>query len=643
MDQMKFFSPLSQPGDMRLLWRMLFRPKRKFGVIALLLVASTLHAQTAPVFTDSFAGTRLNLSRWDLFPQNGATISTGSGLQASLNGPAGFSQIRAFTLYRFTGDFDAQVDFDLGTGWYTTFPSGDTNPQRNGGAIAVYLDDPNWMVIFRGRFSATESINFYSNVSLGGDPTSVSVPSTAASGSLRIVSSAGTYRFSYNTGAGWIELATAPAFNKPIRLYLTSGNVAAHVSFTTTFHNFRINSGTIDYVQYQLPTTFFRRRTSDADHEDSPREASDFFIGGQFVQEVIDRWFGGYSTYRPIEQLHAQGMAMGRGCMTTISDPTLASTPPWQWHTLVWQQSFWSSLEMMTQLFKDSMAAGTRINACYYLSDGPANAGLQNAPAAWANLSVSDTATAVQQYTNDTTSHLLAHGIKVDYYDIGNEILTGILNFLPGQRIPAPPGVNVGESISYLQSSVWPIEATLLKAGIAGVRQADPNAKIVLHIESATNSPGMDTAYAFFKAMQDLGVPYDVAGLSLPYVDSTDLSSLTAADYFQRWNDLVNRIGALGKPIYIAENGYPAASLSWFYPPMPDFPYTETGQAAYVHSQLIWASNNRNIIGWTWFYPEWFPGISTGATTLQVSGMFSDRTTLRPSAIELSVVFQKKR
>jgi hypothetical protein len=75
---MKFFSPRSQPGDMKVFWRMLSRPKGRFWVIALLLAASTLHAQTAPVFTDSFTGTRLNLSRWDLFPQNGATISTGS-------------------------------------------------------------------------------------------------------------------------------------------------------------------------------------------------------------------------------------------------------------------------------------------------------------------------------------------------------------------------------------------------------------------------------------------------------------------------------------------------------------------------------------------------------------------------------------
>ncbi|HET8924770.1 MAG TPA: glycosyl hydrolase 53 family protein [Candidatus Acidoferrum sp.] len=612
---------------MRWLWLLVI------GLVAisrLLVPASILYAQTGPVFTDSFTGNRLNLSRWDLFPQNGATISTGAGLQISLNGTPGFSQIRAFTLYHFTGDFDAQVDFNLGAGWNTTFPTSDTSPQLNGGGIAVYLDDPNWMVLFRSRFSGTEGFNFYSNVSLGGSPTSVSVPSTAASGSLRIVSSAGTYHFSYNTGAGWVELATAPAWNRPIRLYLTAGNVAAHVSFSTTLNNFRVNSGTIDYVPYQLPNTFLRRPT--------------LFIGGQFVQEVIDRWFGGFTSYRPIEQLYAQGMSMARGCMTTISSPDLQSTPPAQWHTLVWLNSYWSSLEMMTQQFKDATAAGTRINACFYLSDGPANAGLQNAPASWSNLSVSATASLVQQYTYNTTTTLRSQGIKVDYYDIGNEILQGILNFLPGQRIAAPLGVNVAEAVSYLQTSVWPTEATLLNAAIAGVRGADPGARIVLHVESATNCPGMETAFAFFQAMQTLGVSYDVAALSLPYVNSTDMSSLTARDYFQRWNDLVNRIAALGKPVYIAENSYPAATLSTFYPPIPDFPYTDAGQAAYVHSQLLWASNNPNIIGWTWFYPEWFPGIaSTPAPNLEVSGLFSDRTTLRPAAKELNAIFAPKR
>jgi hypothetical protein len=148
----------------------------------------------------------------------------------------------------------------------------------------------------------------------------------------------------------------------------------------------------------------------------------------------------------------------------------------------------------------------------------------------------------------------------------------------------------------------------------------------------------MDTAFAFFQTMQSLGVPYDVAGISLPYMDYTNLSDMTAPEYFQRLNYLVNRIASLGKPVYIAENSYPADTDPGFNLPMPDFPYTEAGQAAYVNSQLRWASNNQNIIGWTWFYPESFPGIHPSTpSVLAVQGFYRDRQTLRPAAAELNV------
>jgi hypothetical protein len=338
-----------------------------------------------------------------------------------------------------------------------------------------------------------------------------------------------------------------------------------------------------------------------------------------------------------MSQLFVQGMSLARSCMTTVSDPDLASNPPAQWHTLNWKNSYWSSLEMTTQLFKDAMAAGMRINACFYLSDGPAHASLQNAPTSWRNLSVTDTAALVEQYAYDTTTHLINQGIQVDLYDIGNEILFGILNFRPGDRLPPATGIDTTRSVSYLRTSVWPTEATLLTAAIRGVRRADPNARIVLHIESLL-SPGMDTAFAFFQTMQSLGVPYDVAGISLPYMDGMNLSDMTAQEYYHRLNYLVNRIASLGKPVYIAENSYPADTDPAFNPPMPDFLYTETGQTAYANSQLRWASNNSNIIGWTWFYPEWFPGINPSAPhVLEVQGLYRDRQTFRPAAGELNV------
>ena len=593
--------------------------------LAVLIIATAdVRAQISPVFVDSFNSSRLDLSRWDLFLDGGATASTGTGLQIALNGSNPFSQARAFTFYQFTGDFDAQVDFNLGSGWTAPFPGADTSPQLNGGALVVYLDDLNWMAMFRGRFANSESFNFFSNVDLGTVPRSRSVPSKATTGSLRIVSNSGTYHFLFDTGSGWIEVASAPAWNRPVRLALQAANVNAHVSFSTNLTNFQINSGATDYQPFSLSPAFKRR--------------PDFLAGGQFINEVIRRWIQGVTNYLPMNQLSGQGMNLTRGCMTTVSSPDLAKTPAAQWHTLGWKDSYWSSREMIAQVFKDATAAGMRINACYYLSEGPADAGRQNAPATWKDLSVADTATLLEQYTYDTTTYLLGQGIQVDLYDPGNEILFGILNFRPGDRIAVPPGVNFPLSISYLESSVWPTEATLLTAAIHGIRRADPNARVALHVEKGID-PGLESMVAFFKTMQALGVPYDVAALSIGYADSTDFSAYTAQSYFQRWETVVNRIGALGKSVYIAENSYPASPVAGIFPPIDGFPYSDAGQSAYFKSHLAWASNNPNIIGWAWFYPEWYEGINGGngePPVLTVSGLFSDSQTLRPAAAALN-------
>jgi hypothetical protein len=161
------------------------------------------------VLSDTFTASHLDVGRWDPFPYGGASASTGAGLQIALNGSTGLSTFRVFTFYQFTGDFDVQVDFNLGTGWNTSFPDSDSSPQLNGGSIGVYLDDPNWMRIFRGRFANAEGFVFHSRAS--GSPTSEFAASTASSGSLRVVSSAGTYHFFFDTGTGWTELGSAPA------------------------------------------------------------------------------------------------------------------------------------------------------------------------------------------------------------------------------------------------------------------------------------------------------------------------------------------------------------------------------------------------------------------------------------------------
>lgn len=364
-----------------------------------------------------------------------------------------------------------------------------------------------------------------------------------------------------------------------------------------------------------------------------------FFVGGQFVNAVIRRWNNGQHGFRPLELLAAQGMTVARGCMTTVSSPELESRAASDWQSLGWKDSYWSSLQMITQLFRDALAAGMKVNACFYLSDVAAHASVQNAPAAWRGRSVDETAALLEQYTFETTTYLQRNGIRVELYDIGNEILYGILNFTPGDRVPIGPGIDRTRDIAYLRSAIWPIEATLLKAAIRGVRRADPSARIVLHVETSV----IDTMYAFFETMYQLGVPYDVAGLSLPYVEFTDLSRTSSAAYFAQWSYLVSRVANLGKPTYIAETSYPATTVAGTYPSMPEFPYTEAGQAGYVRSHLRWATNNPNVIGWTWFYPEWFPGINPppAPALLEASGLLRDANTVRPAALEFQALARR--
>ncbi|MBI2688188.1 MAG: glycosyl hydrolase 53 family protein [Acidobacteria bacterium] len=591
---------------------------RSFTLVV--LAVAVLGAQSGTLLDDAFTASRLDLGKWDLLSDSGAAISTGSGLKTSFNGSTALSQMRAFTLYQFSGDFDVQVDFSLGSGWNSPIPVS-AGGSLIGAGLMVFQDDPNWIEIFRSRFANTEGFTFASRADdLAGTSKTRFFASSAGSGSLRIVSNAGSYHFSFNTGNGWVELGSVAAFKGPVRIALQTAKFIPSVSFATTLSNFQVNSGVTDYKTYQLPASMQKRAS--------------YQIGGQFINEAIRRWNAGFLNYRPMEQLAAQGMTMARGCMTTGSDPELASTPSDQWAKLGWKNSYWSSREMVAQLFKDAMAAGMRINACFYLGDGPSDSWNQVAPVAWKGLSVDDTATRIEQYTFETTSWLQSQGIKVDLYDPGNEILYGMMNFLPGDRAAAPPpGVNPTESVSYMESAVWPAEAKFLRAAIRGIRRADPGARVALHVEGNVG-PGTDQVPGFFKAMQTFGVPYDVASISLPYPNYTDLSGHTAQSYMQRLDNLVNRIAALGKPVFIAETAYPAAAAPGLLPPMSGFPYSDAGQAGFWSTLLRWSSGNPNIVGLTWFYPEWFPGISGNSNTpvIDVLGFFSDPVTLRPAA-----------
>jgi arabinogalactan endo-1,4-beta-galactosidase len=278
-----------------------------------------------------------------------------------------------------------------------------------------------------------------------------------------------------------------------------------------------------------------------------------------------------------------------------------------------------------------------------YLTEGPADFGRQSAPAAWQGLSVADTADRLRTATAALVSKYKSQGINVEVYSVGNEIDIGLLQFRPGERIASPPAGMSALDINYLRASVWPTEATLLKAGIEGIKAADPNAKIVLHIAGlGLPIPSDIFVKAFFKFMVDERVPFDYAALSHPYMDYVNRVSDYSTDcWMQRIQETTDYLAVLGKRTMISEGDYPRLPGAYSTRPMPEFPFSDAGQAGWVREHLRHGNNNPNMVGFLYWDADYFAGMSPNdpGTLLnpQQTGLFYPNLTATPAMLEFGL------
>ncbi|MCK4242871.1 MAG: glycosyl hydrolase 53 family protein [Dehalococcoidia bacterium] len=185
----------------------------------------------------------------------------------------------------------------------------------------------------------------------------------------------------------------------------------------------------------------------------------------------------------------------------------------------------------------------------------------------------------------------------LDFYEIGNEIDYGICGIFADATQP--------RDAASLRSAIWSDEARLIQAAIEGVREADPEAHILLHIASSWDP---DFAVAFFQAMTDLGVEYDYVGLS--YYPSA--FGMVAA---VRFCDTLDRLSTeIGKPIVVAETAYPAETPTGgmfgdWRRALPGYPLTPEGQAWWLADLLTGMYERGDVLGVYVFSPDfWFSG-----------------------------------
>ena len=204
-------------------------------------------------------------------------------------------------------------------------------------------------------------------------------------------------------------------------------------------------------------------------------------------------------------------------------------------------------------------AAGMGLLIDFHYSDTWADPDKQTKPLAWRQLPLAQLIQTMHDYTKDAVTQLKAAGAEPDMVQIGNEITPGLLlNQLPARRGGSTPQVISDQPEGSTRD--WTILASLLKAGISGVKEVDPRILIVLHIDrggdNATTRRWVDNALAH-------GVVFNILGQSC----YTRYQGPPAA-WKANFDDLVARYPKLS--FIIAEVAYETAESNEIMRNLPD-------------------------------------------------------------------------
>lgn len=271
-----------------------------------------------------------------------------------------------------------------------------------------------------------------------------------------------------------------------------------------------------------------------------------------------------------------------------------------------------------------------------HYSDTWADPGKQFKPKAWENLIFDELTQKVQSYTADVIKQFTDAGAKPDMVQVGNEITPGFL---------WPDGKLEGKD----PDAEWQRFTTLLKAGIAGVKQADiinsPPAKgqsggagrgyparqmtnaikIVIHIDQGGDVKKTDW---FFSNLEKHGVQYDIIGLSFyPWWHGT-LDDLK--------DNLAKTSKQFKKPIFVVETAYfykPFDLREGRYKDKLAWDKSPEGQKQFLCDlvQAVRQTPNGLGMGVLWWYPESIPAAGRGGWNGGATALFDPNAAPLPA------------
>ncbi len=181
-----------------------------------------------------------------------------------------------------------------------------------------------------------------------------------------------------------------------------------------------------------------------------------------------------------------------------------------------------NNLETAKVIGQYATNAGMKVLIDFHYSDFWADPGKQQAPKAWASMSVEEKETAVYDYTKSSLKYLLANGVDVGMVQVGNETTS-----------------------KFCGESDWANICKLFNAGSKAIREVNSDILVAIHF----TNPERSGNYAnLAKTLADNNVDYDVFASSYyPYWHGT-LDNLTSV--------LKNVANTYGKKVMVAETSW---------------------------------------------------------------------------------------